>query len=103
MEYCTAIYYCWFFGTASLSPQSPEHFGYYYKLITIYFSIVEFSYSTHKSQVPDTRISHLYSNFHPSVYEFLRVCLRVLQIVYVCHVCIHENQYTCLLAINDFQ
>lgn len=59
----------------------------------MYFSIVEFSYSAHKIQAPDTRISHLYTKIHPSTHEFLHAYLQAPQVVYICHVCIPENQY----------
>lgn len=32
---------------------------------------------------------------------YVYVCVH--QMVYICHVCYHENQYAYLLAINDFQ
>lgn len=65
----------------------------------MYFSIVEFSYSAYKIQAPDTRISHSYIKFHPSAHEFLHAYVQAPQVVYICHVYIHENQYACFYQL----
>lgn len=63
---------------------------------------MEFSYSAYKIQAPDTRILHLCSKFPPSARVFLHAYLHAPQVVYICRVCIPENQYT-FLSINDLQ